>query len=508
MKELRKLSLSSSFGLLLLFYLLPQVVGAQSVSAALSRNEILIGDQIRMELDISYPQGMTFEVADLSGLEKTEGIELLNVYPVDTVPSSEGNLLHQTLILTSFDSGQYLIPQIPVSFLRGEQRQTINTNSLLLIVNPYPVSQDTVQLQPIKGIVAEEKTIEDYLSILIGIVVVILIGVLGYVLYRRSQNQEEPEPLVLRRPPYEVAMNKIEALRSSKLWQQNKIKAYQSELTFILREYLEDRFKVKALESTTDEIIDSIDTLEVDEKWPEELRKILQTADLVKFAKAIPPVEVHAAGLDKLENFVVETKPSIEEQDPELLEAIQQHKGAIIYEQRDSSAYTVVEQAEANEVSPVITNKREMARFWPRWFAFSIDNILSLITISLVGALFVAAVGIELEEGDYLNPYFVLYFITSKWAYNALMESKMGGTLGKLLVKLRVVDKEGQNISLGRATLRFFTKYLLSVILGFGFLLYFFNKKKRQTLHDLAGKSFVIKKPASLNSDQVLDFQE
>ena len=142
------------------------------------------------------------------------------------------------------------------------------------------------------------------------------------------------------------------------------------------------------------------------------------------------------------------------------MEAIQQHKGAIIYEQRDSSAYTVVEQAEANEVSPVITNKREMARFWPRWFAFSIDNILSLITISLVGALFVAAVGIELEEGDYLNPYFVLYFITSKWAYNALMESKMGGTLGKLLVKLRVVDKEGQNISLGRATLRFFTNQL------------------------------------------------
>lgn len=313
MKELRKLSLPWSFGLFLFLCLLTQVAEAQSVSAALSKNEILIGDQIKMELDISYPEGMTFEVADLSGIEKTEGIELLNVYPVDTVPSNEGNLLHQTLILTSFDSGQYLIPQIPVSFLRGEQRQTINTNTLLLIVNPYPVSQDTVQLQPIKGIIAEEKTIEDYLPILIGIGAVALLGFLGYFIYKRRQNKEEPAPVIIKRPPFEVAMEKIESLRSSKLWQQNKIKAYQSELTFILREYLEERFKIKALESTSDEIIEDLKKLEeVGEDWREELNKILQTADLVKFAKAIPPVEVHAAGLDKLEAFVIQTKPKPE----------------------------------------------------------------------------------------------------------------------------------------------------------------------------------------------------
>lgn len=506
MKELRKLSLSWSFGLAFLMCFINQGSKAQSVSAALSTNEILIGDQIKMELDISYPAGMTFEVADLSGIENTEGLELLKVYPIDTVPSNEGNLLHQTLILTSFDSGQYLVPQIPVSFLSGDQRQTVNTNSLLLIVNPYPVSQDTVQLQPIKGIIAEEKTIEDYFPVLIGIGAVVLLAFLGYFFYKRSQGQEEPAPLVIRRPPYEVAMNKIEKLRSSKLWQQNKIKSYQSELTFILREYLEDRFKVKALESTTDEIIESINTLEVDEKWPDELRKILQTADLVKFAKAIPPVEVHAAGLDKLENFVVETKPSIEEQDPALVEAMQQHKGAVIYEQRDSSAYAVVEQVEVNETSAVITNKREMARFWPRWFAYVLDTNISLLSAGLIGGLLFAALGFE--EVAYLNPYVLLFAFVYLWAYNALMISKKGATPGKMLLKLKVVDEDGNNISLGRATLRYIVKHTISIVFLFGFVFFFFNKKKRQTLHDLAGKSFVIKKPASFNSDQVLDFQE
>ena len=310
MKQLRRSSLLYFFWPLALGCLLCQAIQAQSVSAVLSTNEILIGDQIKMELDFSYPADMSMEVADLSVLEKTEGIELLKVYPIDTVPSTEGNLLHQTLILTSFDSGQYLLPQIPVSFVKGEQRQTLNTNSLLLIVKPYPVSQDTVQLQPIKPIVAEPKTIEDYLSVIIGIGVVALLGFLGYFFYKRKQNKAVPEPIVIKRPPFEVAMEKIESLRASKLWQQNKIKAYQSELTFILREYLEERFHIKALESTSDEIIEDLTRLdEIGEDWRTELNKILQTADLVKFAKAIPPIEVHAAGLDTLEAFVLETKP-------------------------------------------------------------------------------------------------------------------------------------------------------------------------------------------------------
>ena len=73
---------------------------------------------------------------------------------------------------------------------------------------------------------------------------------------------------------------------------------------------MEERFKIKALESTSDEIIEDLQKLdEVEEDWRSELNKILQTADLVKFAKAIPPIEVHAAGLDKLEAFVLQTKP-------------------------------------------------------------------------------------------------------------------------------------------------------------------------------------------------------
>ncbi|MEZ5040752.1 MAG: hypothetical protein R2828_12685 [Saprospiraceae bacterium] len=282
---------------------------AQSVSAVLSTNEILIGDQVKMELDISFPAGTMMELVDLSGLEKTTGIELLKVYPIDTVPAENGYLLHQSLIITSFDSGHYMLPQIPVTFLKNDQREIARTNNLLLIVNPYPISQDTVQLQPIKGIVAEAKTIEDYLPVLIGLAVVVLLGLIGYFIYKRRQNRNAAPPVFVKPPPFEVAMKKIEHLREAKLWQQNKIKEYQSELTFILREYLEDRFHIKALESTTDEIIADLRKIAVEDNWQAELSKILQTADLVKFAKAIPPVEVHAAGLDTLESFVLATKP-------------------------------------------------------------------------------------------------------------------------------------------------------------------------------------------------------
>lgn len=309
------------FACLAIFFLLAKTGFAQSVSATLNPNEILIGDQVRMELDFSFPAGMTMEVADLSVIEKTEGIELLKVYPIDTVPAESGTLLHQTLLITSFDSGQYMIPQIPVRFLRGEQPQTANTNSLLLIVNPYPISQDTVQLQPIKGIVNEAKTIEDYLNVIIGMAVVGFIALLGYFIYRRRQRKETSEPVIIKRPPFEIAIEKISQLREAKLWQQNKIKEYQSELTFILREYLEERFHIKALESTSDEIVADLKQLDIEDNWQEELSKILHTADLVKFAKAIPPVEKHAAGLEQLETFVRATKPKpkpvVEEEEQE-----------------------------------------------------------------------------------------------------------------------------------------------------------------------------------------------
>ena len=79
-------------------------------------------------------------------------------------------------------------------------------------------------------------------------------------------------------------------------------------MTYIIREYLENRYEIPALESTTDEILRSLKDVDFDESWKHKLQNILQVADLVKFAKAKPPADFHNKVLQEAEDFVIATK--------------------------------------------------------------------------------------------------------------------------------------------------------------------------------------------------------
>ena len=96
-------------------------------------------------------------------------------------------------------------------------------------------------------------------------------------------------------------------MNKQELWQKGEIKLYQSQLTEIIREYVGDRYNILAMESTTYEIIDKLkDKLTTEQTT--KLRKTLEIADLVKFAKAKPPVEINQEFMDDAVQFVRETK--------------------------------------------------------------------------------------------------------------------------------------------------------------------------------------------------------
>lgn len=79
------------------------------------------------------------------------------------------------------------------------------------------------------------------------------------------------------------------------------------------------------------------------------------------------------------------------------------------------------------------------------------------------------------------------------WVYSAVMESSAWqATLGKRAFGLKVVGAEGQRISFGRATGRFFAKYVSAILLLVGFIMVAFTKKK-QGLHDIMARTFVLR---------------
>jgi len=157
---------------------------------------------------------------------------------------------------------------------------------------------------------------------------------------------------------------------------------------------------------------------------------------------------------------------------------------------------------------PLHPQVAEYAGFWRRLVAYFIDKIiLSVLSLILILPL-VTIVGL----GTLTNPefdssssvaflmaivgaYFALIFLIliAEWLYFALMESKKGATLGKMAMSLRVTDLQGNPISFGRATGRYFGKILSGLILCVGYMMAGWTQQK-QALHDILAGSLVVTK--------------
>lgn len=305
MLYLNRILFSFLFSLLFLASLQAQPV----VTATLDTTSILIGDQVKLQLSAQFPIGMSVSPPDLSVLDSSSTIEILDGTKWDTVRKSPDILCQQSLTLTVFDSGAFYIPAIPFQYQEKIKKGTVNTNRLLIEVGT--IEADSTALAPIKPIIQEPLKFEDFLPFIIGLLSLFILIGLGYWIYKKRKAKTLPPPPEIILPAHEIALKQLTELKAEKLWQQGEVKEYQSRLTHIVRAYIENRYDVQALESTTDEIIQQIKPLDVEEHFKTQLREMLQMADLVKFAKAKPPVDVHQRLMDEAEDFVIKTQKKI-----------------------------------------------------------------------------------------------------------------------------------------------------------------------------------------------------
>ena len=169
-------------------------------------------------------------------------------------------------------------------------------------------------VEPIKNV--REEPIDFIQDILIPACLFILgflvIGGIIYFFVKRRKNDPKVEIPKLTEfiPANVIASNQLEELKGKQLWQNGDIKSYQSELTHIIRTYLENRYKINALENTTNQIGLNLKKLNLNESLRVDVQNILQVADLVKFAKAEPAVNIHEQFMMKAIEFVRLTKKS------------------------------------------------------------------------------------------------------------------------------------------------------------------------------------------------------
>jgi hypothetical protein len=253
------------------------------VSIKTDTTAIIIGEQIQLKIAVNKTNNVIFPKLQLDSLGKIEVIEAL---PVDTLKNS----LEKKYLLTSFDSGQYVLPKQLVII----NNQQFFTDSLL--VNVATVKVDTLKQKmfPIKSIKKEPKTFDDYMHLLWWLIpILILLAVILYFIFRKKEKIEKPKVIIA---PIQEALLRLKELDEKHLLQQNKIKIYYSELTDIVRTYIEKDINIPALESTTNELIETINdfnessNLGISKETIQQLNEVLQSADLVKFAKSKPIV--------------------------------------------------------------------------------------------------------------------------------------------------------------------------------------------------------------------------
>ncbi len=273
------------------------------VQMQVDTTNIRIGEQIQYQITVDKAANVQFPKLKLDSLKKVEVVEELKIDTTETK-------YIKNYILTSFDSGSYVIPKQQVFI--NNKKYSIDS----LLINVATVKVDTLKqkLFPIKAVKKQPIIFDDYKNY-VWIALGILALIIAIVLYFVLRNKKENIPIEERIPPYELAMQRLNQLDAKQLYQNDKIKLYYSELTGIVRTYIERELHIPALESTTNELIETItdfnkiSTLDLPKETIKNLEGLLKEADLVKFAKSKPvAIEIESHRTDS-ENIINNLKP-------------------------------------------------------------------------------------------------------------------------------------------------------------------------------------------------------
>jgi hypothetical protein len=281
--------------------------------ARIDSSRILIGDHVHLALTFSAPAKAKI-IWPVFNDTLSHFIEIIDKGNIDTSYSADHSTINlsQVITVTCFDSGSFLIPPVSfIHFMQGDTNKYISsTSSLLLYVNTIAVDT-TADIKGIKAPLTSPLTLWEVLPWVIGGVILAAIITLTIIFIIRKRKKKPLFGAAKSKIPAHIrALQALEELRLSHMWQQGKIKQYHSHLTDIVKGYIEERFNIPAMEMITPDLLENIKTIpELNDTNSMQIRVILQLADMVKFAKFNPLPDEHDNSLRLAVQFVTDTSP-------------------------------------------------------------------------------------------------------------------------------------------------------------------------------------------------------
>jgi len=282
----------------------------------LDSSKIRIGEQVKLDIYVSYDASQKdFKLEwPKIGDTITGKIEVISATAIDTTIPDKNNpsiiQQHQQLLVSAYDSGYFAIPGFKF-ILNNDTNKAMYTEPLLLEVHTVPTDTSASKIKDIKTVLNEPfnwKWFLNYIYWGAGTILFIALAVFIWYYYSKRRREKIMEPEKPKIPAHITALATLEKIKEEQVWKEGKVKEYYSSISDAIRLYIEERYNVFALESTTDEIMTAFRSQVIDPESKNKLQQLLQLSDLVKFAKMAPIESENEMALQNAFDFVNGTK--------------------------------------------------------------------------------------------------------------------------------------------------------------------------------------------------------
>ena len=278
----------------------PQEPLEWSATATVDKTTAQVGEDLTLTVSITHPADAGFVAPYAASLEPFELIDRQE----QVVSPYETNVVYR---IAAYRLPERLtIPALEVQYRGGETVEVLTTNPIEIDV-VTSLTPDVTDIHDIKGQVALDVPLP--WSPLWWLLLALVLAGIAYWIYRRFSREPEDAPRVISPPvpPHEEALAALARLRQQKHLEQERTRLFYDGLAEIMKRYVGRVYEVAFLERTTHEILSDLRPRRIPEL--QTLRELLQLADLVKFARQVPPIEQGHRLLEASREFVLRTRP-------------------------------------------------------------------------------------------------------------------------------------------------------------------------------------------------------
>jgi len=279
-------------------------VGPITVKAGADKDVVAIGDKIKYSIIITKDKDV--EVEPLAFGQDLGNFAIKDFGSQRSV-SFNKEKISQWYLLDTYVTGKSSIPKVTIKYKRKQDKDWRQIEAPEVTIEVKSVLEKAVsnaQMRDIRGPVSLSGLLNKYLVFAV-LAVFAALGVLARYFLLKSKKAG----FIPKKPAHEIAYSQLEALKKKDYITQGRIKEYYTEVSDIIRRYLENRFMLKAPEMTTEEFLARArDAAELSNEQKNLLKEFLLCCDLVKFARYAPGADEMTAIFDSAKHFIDQTK--------------------------------------------------------------------------------------------------------------------------------------------------------------------------------------------------------